>query len=80
MGTQYPYITPYNPYNPLLRMKHRDMEREWKQRLEELRSGLATARDTIQAQKIQMTKLIPGFTINDYNSMIDEYGISMNMR
>ncbi|CAE7501080.1 invs [Symbiodinium sp. KB8] len=37
--------------------KHRDIEREWKQRVEELKTGLTTARDTIQAQKIQMAKL-----------------------
>ena len=43
------------------RTKHRDIEREWKQRVEELKTGLTTARDTIQAQKIQMAKLMLGF-------------------
>ena len=42
------------------RTKHRDIEREWKQRVEELKTGLTTARDTIQAQKIQMAKLMLG--------------------
>ena len=42
------------------RTKHREAEREWRQRVEELKSGLATARDTIQAQKIQIATMTLG--------------------
>lgn len=43
-----------------LRGTYQDLEQKYRDRIEELQAGLATARDTIEAQQNHMAELIRG--------------------